>query len=726
MEGFGPPFFLPVFMWLDCLFSWPDQLPALANFAPASLEAITIQLRLQQHNNAQCQLLAASADPDPADLPGLAFLQAYFALVRDDFSRAEELIQRCQLLRTGGRPEWQTFLSVQLALKRLDLQALPVAADPIWLQQPVWQPLLITQAATALARSDLSECQRLLSLMPQPHSLEALRLQASLLLRQRQFQPALDLLAGAVARFPQHLELQAQYVNTLLEARSQEKTLPALRSALSLHGEHPRLLASVCTVKLLQRQPSLARRAALVQRLWPDVARKDQGRLSNVLVTYEQTGHADWLAHLSSSALRDASGQLAIQENRCLQLASVQSPLVEQQLQTVVEAYRRNPIADPWRSRTRAGSVSGRRLRIGWVSGDICHHPVARFVMGFFEASARSAQHQHVLVNLRDHAAESYLDRFQRYPHLQHLDASDPDPSAKVRAIRQGELDVAIDLSGWTGGHFMRGFLARMAPLQLNYLGYFASTGLPSMDYWIGDDGLFPSPMREWHTETVHRLPRCFIAWQPSQQLDEAHEPVTNAPSGGIRFGCFNHNRKLSDAVLRLWGELLNGIPGSSLVLKANAASDPHTQTLLVRRMRRAGLDPERVIWLPLAPSHREHLQQYAQVDVALDSFPNGGCTTTCEALWMGVPVITLTGTHYVSRMSTAVLRGAGLADWCADSPAAYLALARQQADRLAELRANRDHWRDQVIHNPLGDAADLIHHLEQACVTLHALALAR
>ena len=92
----------------------------------------------------------------------------------------------------------------------------------------------------------------------------------------------------------------------------------------------------------------------------------------------------------------------------------------------------------------------------------------------------------------------------------------------------------------------------------------------------------------------------------------------------------------------------------------------------------------------------------------------------------MGVPVITLTGNHYVSRMSTAVLRGAGLVDWCAESPAGYLALARQQADRLAELRANRHRWRHQVIHNPLGDAADLMHHLEQALVRLHAMALVR
>ena len=711
-------------MWLDYLFSWPDELPVLASVAPRSVEAIAIQLRSQHHLDAQHRLLAASVTPNSVDLPALAFLQAYLALVREDFIRVDELIKSAELLGDDFKPEWLAFLSFQLSLKRSDFQALPPPSDPIWSQYSAWQPLMITQAAISLARSHLDECNRVLSRIQKPYGLEATRVQAALMMKRRHFKSALDLLASAVQRFPQHLELQAQFVNAALEARSQKLTLPALRQAMTRHGEHPRLLASLCTVKLLQRQPSLARRAAFVQRLWPDDAQKDQGRLSNMFVAYEQTGNVDWLVNLSSSALRDASAQLAIQENRCLQLASVQSPLVPQQLQTVVEAYRRNPIASSWSNPVSLSSAS--RLRIGWLSGDICQHPVARFVMGFFEASAHRFQHDHVLVNLRDHANEGYLERFKRYPQLGHLDATAIDPFEKVRIIREAELDVAIDLSGWTGGHFLRGFLARLAPLQVNYLGYFATTGIPSMDYWVGDDGLFPSPMQEWHTETVHRLPRCFIAWQPSQQLDEAHEPVTTAPSGGIRFGCFNHNRKLSDPTLRLWGELLDSIPGSSLVLKANAASDPHTQTLLVRRMRRCGLNPERVIWLPLAPTHREHLQQYAQVDVALDCFPNGGCTTTCEALWMGVPVITLTGTHYVSRMSTAVLRGAGLADWCVQSPAAYLSLARQQADRLAELRANRDRWRDQVIHNPLGDAADLMRHLEQAFVSLHAMALAR
>jgi len=227
--------------------------------------------------------------------------------------------------------------------------------------------------------------------------------------------------------------------------------------------------------------------------------------------------------------------------------------------------------------------------------------------------------------------------------------------------------------------------------------------------------------MREWHSEQVVRLSRCFIAWQPSHQLDEASVSVASPPtSPDIRFGCFNHNRKLSDQVLRLWAQLLVAIPGSKLVLKANASSDHHTQTLLSRRMRRAGLDLERVIWLPLAATHLQHLQQYTQMDVALDSFPNGGCTTTCEALWMGVPVITLTGTHYVSRMSTAVLHGAGLGHLCASSPQHYIHLAQQLSLRLAELRANRDHWRAQVKSNPLGDAADLMQHLEQALSLLY------
>ena len=142
--------------------------------------------------------------------------------------------------------------------------------------------------------------------------------------------------------------------------------------------------------------------------------------------------------------------------------------------------------------------------------------------------------------------------------------------------------------------------------------------------------------------------------------------------------------------------------------------------------MLRQGLDPERVDWLALTKGPVEHMQQYAHVDIALDPIPNGGCTTTCEALWMGVPTITLAGSHYVSRMSTAVLDGANMPDWISHNRSGPIDLASGQAERISELRASRHSWRRQLQASPLGNAADLMRHLESAFSKMHAEVLSR
>ena len=271
--------------------------------------------------------------------------------------------------------------------------------------------------------------------------------------------------------------------------------------------------------------------------------------------------------------------------------------------------------------------------------------------------------------------------------------------------------------------NFAQAFLSGL-PVQVNYLGYFASSGIKSMDYWLGDANLFPRSHSEWASESLWRLQRPFLAWSPHRPLPEADVSVSEAPSGPIRFGSFNHNRKLSDATLRLWAELMDAVPCSRLVLKASAQSDSETQRLLRRRMLRQGLDPERVDWLALTQGPVEHMQQYSQIDIALDPIPNGGCTTTCEALWMGVPTVTLAGSSYVSRMSTAVLAGANMPEWIAQDRLRYIELASEQAARVNELRTNRDHWRTNLQHSPLGDASDLMHHLEDAFDRMHAATL--
>ena len=295
-----------------------------------------------------------------------------------------------------------------------------------------------------------------------------------------------------------------------------------------------------------------------------------------------------------------------------------------------------------------------------------------------------------------------------------------------VSRVRDLDFDVVVDLSGWTGGNFMAGFLARLAPVQVNYLGYFASTGLPSMDYWLGDHSVFLEDHEEWSTEKLWRLDRPFLAWQPVDPLPEASIDVMPAPSGPVRFGSFNHNRKLSDQTLRLWADLLNSVPGSRLVLKASSQRDSDTQRILRRRMLRQGLDPERVDWLALTRGPVEHMQQYTHIDIALDPIPNGGCTTTCEALWMGVPTITLAGSNYVSRMSTAVLTGANMPEWVAHDRAGYINLARENAARLVEMRAMREHWRFQLQNSPLGDASDLMNNLEAAFSQMKSEVLSR
>ena len=189
-----------------------------------------------------------------------------------------------------------------------------------------------------------------------------------------------------------------------------------------------------------------------------------------------------------------------------------------------------------------------------------------------------------------------------------------------------------------------------------------------------------------------------------------------------IRFGCFNHPRKISSYALSFWAELLNSVPNSALVLKAFSSEDSDSATLLKRRLIRAGLNYDRIHFLPFTSTPQEHLLQYGQMDIALDSFPNTGCTTTCEALWMGVPVITLRGQHYVSRMAHSVLCAAGLSDWSFEDRDDFIAMCLRQAqpERLQWLRANRGYWRQQVQESPLGDAKNLMANLESTFESLY------
>jgi predicted O-linked N-acetylglucosamine transferase (SPINDLY family) len=591
-----------------------------------------------------------------------------------------------------------------------------------WCEIKQSESLSNARIAAFIALRCLNDAQSLLGEPSEDESLERVRLRARCCQWLDAYQDALSLLEAAVVRAPRNLPLRIHLCDLVFEARDSKHAYPVLHAALNDFGEHPALLPYVCRAKLLCREPSLAARAKLMERCWLSLEQRNTHQDGNLLNAYENLGHPDWLVHLPRSRQESKLTSLDLQVNLVMQLASAEAANYADQVVSLVNTF--TGYAQFEGHRSSAPAVLGPEalpadhessLEVMWVTGDVTNHPVCRFLLGFFQASLNRRRHRHTVMATQPPSPE-FRAFIEQQAQVALVDISQAQAEAKTAALRARRAHIAVDLSGWTAGNHVTGFMARVAPIQVNYLGYFASAGIPAVDFWLGDAALFPRPMREWHSETIWRLPRCFLAWQPPSYLVEAGVPVTPPPrAAGIRFGCFNHFRKVSDACLEAWGRILALCPEARLVLKGTTSFDTGSVELTRRRLLRQGLDPDRIDWLPLTPTPREHLEQYAHMDVALDCFPNTGCTTTCEALWMGVPVVSLRGRGYVSRMGAAVLAGAGLDELIAADVDAYVALAVSQADQLEHLRAQRATWRHRLQASPLGDAAGLFEALEQA-----------
>lgn len=703
--------------------AWPDQLrqPDPAHFRSWTLQELAIGIRIGANPSQLEAALLCRKHLVPSESVDCLQLLCWLHFNHCDrraFTAAMASLRQLEPDRLETR-----ILTLVEWFWADDLQSIGAAPSNLWRGEDQSVLLRLCRVAFLVKSNDLAAAQRHLETISVPLPLEGCLLQAKLWAKQGIEQAALSMLRPLTARAPHHLRLFRQLLNHMIDGKDSDHVLACAREALNRFGENPELLYHVTTLNLYQRHPGLARRSALLQQVSASV-RPTPINLGNQLATYEINGLTNWLDHLLPVVFNsDRVNEPQLHGNLTMQYASIQSSRYRPHVESLVRTLEALPgyakvacsCRDLLASADSAAGKLDRPLSIAWVTGDCVYHPVARFLFGFLAASAQQRRHHHVVVSLVDNGKESMAPAFHLLSGVQVVDVASLSLNDRLQVIRDRHFDVAIDLSGWTGGNYLAGFHARLAPVQINYLGYFASVGLPTMDYWLGDQTLFPEDHSEWATETLWRLPRPFLAWQPFEPLPEASIEVGNPPSGPVRFGSFNHNRKLSDVTLRLWAGVLNAVPGSRLTLKAAADADADTQRLLRRRMIRNGIDPERIDWLALTKGPREHMQQYARIDIALDPIPNGGCTTTCEALWLGVPTITMAGSHYVSRMSTAVLSGAGMDEWVAADAAAYIALAQLHAATLKELRANRQQWRKRLQASPLGDAADLMFHLEQA-----------
>ncbi|MGA8260563.1 MAG: tetratricopeptide repeat protein [Arenicellales bacterium] len=350
-----------------------------------------------------------------------------------------------------------------------------------------------------------------------------------------------------------------------------------------------------------------------------------------------------------------------------------------------------------------------RPLRVGYISPDLRLHVVRQFfepVMRVHDPE-RFELYCYAEVSNPDFATETlraFADRW--YPTFR---VSDEDVA---RQIDRDRIDVLVDLAGHTANHRLGVMTYRPAPVQATYLGYFGSTGLTSIDYWITDPVLHPPDTTEPATETIHRLPRCSFCYGVP-----AHARLRTDRRGDARpvtFGCFNNVSKVSLDVVDAWAEILRGSGDSRLVLKDRRFAFGPVRRTWRRRFERRGIAPERIELLPSSP-HPEYMQAYNAIDIALDPFPRTGGTTTCDALWMGTPVVTLAGERYVERLSATKLTAVGATELITSSAESYI-------DKALELAADPDlraqyhgTLRRRMADSPLCDPLSLARALEEA-----------
>lgn len=337
-----------------------------------------------------------------------------------------------------------------------------------------------------------------------------------------------------------------------------------------------------------------------------------------------------------------------------------------------------------------------RRLRIGYVSADLRRHPVGYFLERVLGAHDRAAVEVFAYSN---HPGEDDTTRRLRAMTDHWRPIAGLNDTAAEALVRDDRIDILIDLSGHTAKGRLPLFARRPAPVQASWLGYPGTTGVAAIDYLIMDAATVPPGAERWCSEAVMRLPVTRFCYAPP---DYAPEPASPPPRPPV-FGSFNNLSKIGPRVVRLWVAVLRATPGSRLVLKWPALADPVVRERFVRLFAEAGLEPER-LELRAGSDHAAMLDEYGDIDVALDPFPFCGGLTSCEALWMGVPVVTLPGQRAASRQTLAFLEALGLPELAAGSEADYVAVAAGLAaapGRRAELRRT---LRPRMAASPLCD----------------------
>jgi tetratricopeptide (TPR) repeat protein len=422
---------------------------------------------------------------------------------------------------------------------------------------------------------------------------------------------------------------------------------------------------------------------------------------NNLGKMYRETGQIELALDCFQKALRLLDNMDTIASNRLFTLNYDHNLSPEE---VAHEHFQWGESKKEWHQKCR---ISQKKfIRIGYVSPDFSMHAVSFFIKPILRYYDTNRFKVFCYANVVK--PDTVTHEFQTMD-LEWRDIYGLSDTSVIAQIKRDEIDILVDLAGHTRNNRLSLFAMKPAPVQLTYLGYPNTTGLQAIDYRLTDRIADPPASQKFHTEKLMYLKPCFLCYEP--QVDT---PIpTRIDSEKITFGSFNNIGKMNKHVIQTWSSILLKIPNAQLFLKSRVLADDKMQQFVRNSFKEFGVQQDQLVFSGFIHDHTAHLESYHKVDIALDSFPYNGTTTTFESLWMGVPVITLEGNTHASRVGKSILTSLDLTDFIASNESEYIAKAIYLATNKSFLNALRNLLRQRLINSQLLNAKVFVRQLE-------------
>jgi predicted O-linked N-acetylglucosamine transferase (SPINDLY family) len=349
-----------------------------------------------------------------------------------------------------------------------------------------------------------------------------------------------------------------------------------------------------------------------------------------------------------------------------------------------------------------------KKIRIGFVSGDYGNHPVSYYLLNTINhiSDEKFKLIAYSNSNRMDETTIELKKRFNVWRKINHLNDTEV-----INLVKKDSVDILFDLSGHTAKNRLSIFVNKPAPVQVTWCGYNASTGLKEIDYIIGDPYVVPLSDQKYFTEKIFQLPNTFqcISINDDIKIDRS----SYQDKKNVTFGSFNNLSKISDNVIDIWSEILKRVKDSKLFLKAKQLDNLEMVESIRKKFQKNGISTEKIITEGRSKTREEMLKKYNQIDIALDPFPYSGVTTSFESVWMGVPLLTIKGNNFYSRIGVSINKNLGMDDWIANNEKDYISKAISKASNLEKLFQIKKELRNKFLKSPLSNTKKYAKHFE-------------